>query len=99
MYWTPSLILAYGIGRAGCHFSGDGDWGIVASNQPDWWFLPDWMWSYNYPNNVINEGIPIPGCSKETSVINLQKMYTQLLFMKLLCQELYFYFYGVLEKN
>ena len=31
-------------------------------NQPDWWFLPDWMWFYNYPNNVINEGIPIPGC-------------------------------------
>ena len=60
--FAPSLILAYGIGRAGCHFSGDGDWGIVASNQPDWWFLPDWMWSYNYPNNVINEGIPIPGC-------------------------------------
>ena len=60
--FAPSLILAYGIGRAGCHFSGDGDWGIVASNQPDWWFLPEWMWSYNYPNNVINEGIPIPGC-------------------------------------
>ena len=60
--FAPSLILAYGIGRAGCHFSGDGDWGIVASNKPDWWFLPDWMWSYNYPNNVINEGIPIPGC-------------------------------------
>ena len=60
--FAPSLILAYGIGRAGCHFSGDGDWGIVASNKPDWWFLPDWMLSYNYPNNVINEGIPIPGC-------------------------------------
>ena len=51
------LFLTYGIGRNGCHFSGD-DWGIVLSNQPDWWFLPDWMWSYNYPNNVINEGIP-----------------------------------------
>lgn len=60
--FAPSLILAYGIGRVGCHLSGDGDWGIVASNQPDWWFLPDWIWSYNYPNNVINEGVPIPGC-------------------------------------
>jgi len=25
---APGLILAYGIGRLGCHFSGDGDWGI-----------------------------------------------------------------------
>ena len=24
---TPGLMLAYGIGRLGCHFSGDGDWG------------------------------------------------------------------------
>lgn len=60
--FAPSLILAYGIGRIGCHISGDGDWGIVASTQPDWWFLPDWIWSYNYPNNVINEGTLIPGC-------------------------------------
>ena len=51
--FAPSLILSYGIGRAGCHFSGDGDWGII-TKQPDWWFLPDWMWGYNYPNNVIN---------------------------------------------
>ena len=25
---SPALMLAYGIGRLGCHFSGDGDWGI-----------------------------------------------------------------------
>jgi phosphatidylglycerol---prolipoprotein diacylglyceryl transferase len=25
---APTLMLAYGIGRMGCHFSGDGDWGI-----------------------------------------------------------------------
>jgi phosphatidylglycerol:prolipoprotein diacylglycerol transferase len=23
---TPALMLAYGIGRFGCHFAGDGDW-------------------------------------------------------------------------
>ena len=62
--FAPVLILAYGIGRMGCHFSGDGDWGIVnTASKPEWMsFLPDWMWSYNYPNNVINEGILIPGC-------------------------------------
>lgn len=28
---APALILAYGIGRLGCQFSGDGDWGIFNS--------------------------------------------------------------------
>jgi prolipoprotein diacylglyceryltransferase len=28
---APGLMLAYGIGRFGCHFSGDGDWGIYNS--------------------------------------------------------------------
>ncbi len=52
---APGLVLALGIGRLGCHFSGDGDWGIQAAPQPDWWFLPDWLWSWDYPRNV-NEG-------------------------------------------
>jgi len=60
--FAPTLMLSYGIGRIGCHLSGDGDWGIIATQQPDWWFLPDWIWSYNYPNNVLGRGIPIPGC-------------------------------------
>jgi phosphatidylglycerol:prolipoprotein diacylglycerol transferase len=28
---APALMLSYGIGRLGCHFSGDGDWGIFNS--------------------------------------------------------------------
>ncbi|MFB6453669.1 prolipoprotein diacylglyceryl transferase [Chitinophaga sp. Hz27] len=28
---APALMLAYGIGRMGCHFAGDGDWGIYNS--------------------------------------------------------------------
>jgi prolipoprotein diacylglyceryltransferase len=61
---APGLMLAYGIGRMGCHFSGDGDWGINNPNpKPEWMsFLPDWMWSYDYPNNVLNAGIPIKDC-------------------------------------
>ena len=62
---APSLILSYGIGRIGCHVAGDGDWGIVNTlDKPGWLsFLPDWLWSYTYPHNIINEGVPIPGCS------------------------------------
>ncbi|QHS60073.1 prolipoprotein diacylglyceryl transferase [Chitinophaga agri] len=29
---APALMLAYAIGRMGCHFSGDGDWGIYNSS-------------------------------------------------------------------
>jgi len=105
--FAPALILAYGIGRMGCHFSGDGDWGIFNSayvvdnmgvikesisgefelvkenyssyfnskNFPDGVqdiaflkpnflsFLPDWMFAYDYPNNVINSGVQLQNCT------------------------------------
>ena len=61
---APGLMLAYGVGRIGCQLSGDGDWGVTnLTTKPDWIaILPDWMWSFTYPHNVINEGIPIEGC-------------------------------------
>lgn len=63
---APALIIAYGVGRLGCHFSGDGDWGVVnAAIQPGWWFLPDWLWAYDYPHNVLREGVPIEGCDMD----------------------------------
>ncbi|HFA48958.1 MAG TPA: hypothetical protein ENJ95_08075 [Bacteroidetes bacterium] len=51
---APALMFAYAVGRIGCQLAGDGDWGIVAGAEPDWWFLPDWMWSFDYPHNVNN---------------------------------------------
>ncbi len=59
---APGLMLAYGVGRIGCHVSGDGDWGIVNTNPKPFSWLPDWTWSYNYPHNVNEAGVPIPGC-------------------------------------
>jgi len=52
---APGLILAYGIGRIGCQLSGDGDWGMPNDTTiPDAIsFLPDWMWAFDYPNNVL----------------------------------------------
>lgn len=51
---APGLILAYGIGRIGCQVSGDGDWGIAnTAPKPGWLsWIPDWLWAYDYPNNV-----------------------------------------------
>ncbi|WP_207532839.1 prolipoprotein diacylglyceryl transferase [Desertivirga arenae] len=60
----PGMMLAYAVGRIGCHMSGDGDWGIpTTSAKPGWLsWAPDWVWSFKYPHNVINEGVPIAGC-------------------------------------
>jgi phosphatidylglycerol:prolipoprotein diacylglycerol transferase len=60
---APALMAGYAIGRIGCHVAGDGDWGIESNlaNKPG--FFPNWLWSYNYPHNVNESGIPIPGCT------------------------------------
>lgn len=58
---APGLMIAYGIGRIGCHLAGDGDWGIVSNLQlkPEW--LPMWLWAETYPNNILNMDLPSPG--------------------------------------
>ena len=61
---APGYILANGIGRLGCHTAGDGDWGkMVTYTKPDW--FPQFMWGERYAHNIINEGVPIPGCIEE----------------------------------
>ncbi len=59
---APGFLLAYGIGRIGCQVAGDGDWGVAnPAPKPDWMsWLPDWLWSYDYPNNVNRVGEALP---------------------------------------
>ena len=61
---APTLILGYAVGRIGCQLAGDGDWGInnTAPKPNSLSFLPDWMWAFKFPHNVINEGVPIENC-------------------------------------
>jgi prolipoprotein diacylglyceryltransferase len=61
------LPIGYAIGRLGCQVAGDGCWGIDNPDpMPEWMaFLPEWLWSYTYPHNIINEGVLIPGCTWE----------------------------------
>jgi prolipoprotein diacylglyceryltransferase len=59
---APALIIAYGVGRIGCQLSGDGDWGTAIDAIPPGWFLPDWLYGFDYPHNVLQRGVPIPGC-------------------------------------
>jgi prolipoprotein diacylglyceryl transferase len=60
---APCMMIGYCVGRMGCHFSGDGDWGIVNElSKPAWFIFPDSWWAYAYPHNVLNEGLAIEGC-------------------------------------
>lgn len=56
----PMMMIAYGIGRFGCHFAGDGDWGLANSNPKPFSWLPDWAWAYTYPHNVLGTGLYPP---------------------------------------
>lgn len=59
---APTMMFAYAFGRIGCQISGDGDWGIPNTSPKPFSWMPDWLWAYNYPHNVIGEGKPIAGC-------------------------------------
>ncbi len=61
---APALMIAYAIGRIGCQVAGDGDWGIDnLYPKPEWLaWLPDKLWAYDYPHNILGEGVPIPSC-------------------------------------
>jgi len=60
---APSLMLSYSLGRLGCQISGDGDWGINNTHPNPFAWLPNWLWSYDYPHNVLNRGIYMPDCT------------------------------------
>ncbi len=61
---SPGMMLAYAIGRIGCHLAGDGDWGIVNRWATPAWlsWAPPWVWAAHYPHNVLRQGVYIPGC-------------------------------------
>lgn len=81
----PGMMLAYSVGRIGCHLSGDGDWGIVNLHPKPISWLPDWLWAYTYPNNVAMEGIPIPGCTGRFCNVLPQPVYPTPIYEVIVC--------------
>ena len=57
----PSVLLAYGIGRIGCHLAGDGDWGIASNPAARPSFVPTWLWGETYPDNILEVTLPETG--------------------------------------
>ncbi|MBC7567558.1 MAG: prolipoprotein diacylglyceryl transferase [Pedobacter sp.] len=81
----PGMMLAYSVGRIGCHMSGDGDWGIANLNPKPFTWLPDWLWAYTYPNNVANEGEPIANCVGKFCRELAQPVYPTPLYEVIVC--------------
>jgi phosphatidylglycerol:prolipoprotein diacylglycerol transferase len=97
---APGLMLAYGTGRIGCQLAGDGDWGIVNTlAKPDWMgFLPDWFWSFNYPHNVVNEGMLIPGCEGKYCTMLPEGVFPTPLYESIACIALFFLLWSLRKR-
>ena len=94
----PGMMLAYAVGRIGCHLSGDGDWGIDNLNPKPFSWLPDWLWSYKYPNNVVDMGIPIPGCTGKFCNELAQGVYPTPLYEVIICLILFAFLWSIRDK-
>jgi phosphatidylglycerol:prolipoprotein diacylglycerol transferase len=97
---APGLMLAYGVGRLGCQLAGDGDWGVnnLSPKPSVISFLPDWFWSYTYPHNVINEGIPIPGCTGHYCSQLMYPVFPTPLYESIICISLFFVLWAMRKK-
>ncbi|MDZ4667893.1 MAG: prolipoprotein diacylglyceryl transferase [bacterium] len=97
---AAGLMLSYGIGRIGCHLSGDGDWGIdnLAAKPSGLSFLPDWAWSFRYPNNVLGEGVPIAGCQGAHCNQLLNPVFPTPLYEAVVCILLFFFLWSIRKR-
>ncbi|WP_207493463.1 prolipoprotein diacylglyceryl transferase [Aridibaculum aurantiacum] len=95
---APAMILAYGIGRIGCQVAGDGDWGIVNTSQKPYSWIPDWAWSYTYPNNVLGEGVPIPGCVGQYCAQLPQPVYPTPLYEIIMALIIFFFLWSIRKR-
>jgi prolipoprotein diacylglyceryltransferase len=153
---APTLMIAYAIGRIGCHVSGDGDWGVFNSayvndaagkirlaepgeyeqrlqqsstyflegtikdtsgktiyvtdrvypslekvpnihfKGPD--FLPNWVFAYNYPQNVNKDGVIIPGITDEHNRVLPQPVFPTPFYETVLCTLLFLFLWSIRKK-
>ena len=96
--FAPTMMFAYALGRVGCQMSGDGDWGIVNTSPKPFSWMPDWLWSYTYPHNVIGEGVAITGCSGPYCHQLPLPVFPTPLYEVLMCMVLFFVLWSVRKK-
>lgn len=103
---APMMLISYGLGRFGCHFSGDGDWGLTNLKPKPFNALPDWAWAYKYPNNVLggmngsaSEMVPIPGCKDDYCLELANPVWPTPLYEALAAMAIFALFWFVLRKK
>lgn len=96
--FAPILMLGYAIGRIGCQVSGDGDWGIPNLNPKPFSWMPDWLWAYQYPHNVVGEGVPIPGCTGPYCNQLVPSVYPTALYEVILCSLIFILLWSIRKK-
>jgi phosphatidylglycerol---prolipoprotein diacylglyceryl transferase len=96
----PGMMLAYGIGRIGCQMSGDGDWGINSTAPKPHWlsWAPDWMWSFNFPHNVNDEGIAIPMCAGKFCHVLAVPVFPTSFYESVICILLFFFLWSIRDR-
>lgn len=97
---APALMLSYATGRLGCHLSGDGDWGIVNTAPKPFSlnFLPDWMWAYGYPHNVLDEGEKIIGCEGKFCHELVPPVFPTPFYEVIMCLVLFLFLWSIRKK-
>lgn len=96
----PGMMLSYGLGRIGCQMSGDGDWGIdnlTPKPQALSW-IPDWMWSFNFPHNVNEIGDKIPGCAGKYCSELKVPVYPTSFYESVICVLLFIFLWSIRDK-
>jgi phosphatidylglycerol---prolipoprotein diacylglyceryl transferase len=97
---APGVMLAYAVGRIGCQVSGDGDWGIVNQSPAPAW-MPQWLWSYDYPNNVNGVGVPLMDerpCFEGYCTVLPDPVYPTPLYETLMCLVLFAVLWSLRKK-
>ena len=96
----PGMMLSYGMGRIGCQMSGDGDWGKPnLAPKPGWLhWAPDWMWSFNFPHNVNDEGAAIPGCIGKFCHVLPAPVYPTSFYECVTCILLFFFLWSIRDR-
>ena len=97
---TPGIMISYGIGRMGCMTAGDGCWGVANLNpKPEWLaWLPDWMWSFNFPHNVVGEGMPLDPCTGKFCTILEHPVYPTSFYDFVLCTIFFIVLWSIRKK-
>jgi phosphatidylglycerol:prolipoprotein diacylglycerol transferase len=95
---APTMMLAYALGRLGCQVAGDGDWGKLNIKAKPVSWIPDWFWTYDYPHNVLNEGIPIRDCVGQFCNKLPVPVYPTPLYETIMCLVLFFVLWFVRKR-